>query len=129
MLKHASVYLTLIAAILYTLGLNYYQGFLSVFGLEESMFPLTFDQTIFTGYLSMVQLRGKPILWLLIASEVALIVVYFADFLLKRLQKKKTSDTSSTKTTDSSSGTKSKIVFGAERLFTYAVVVFLFLSV
>jgi len=124
MLKNASVYITLIAVILYTLGLNFYQGFLSVFGLEESMFPLTLDQTMFTGYISMVHMGVKPFLWLLTATEGALLVAYSVDSLLKRLPKEKASDEDVSKI-ETECGRGSTFVVGAERLFIYAIVVLL----
>jgi len=121
MLKHASVFITLIVAILYTLGLNYYQGFLGEFGLQESMFPLTFDQTTFTGFLSFVDIGFKPILWIVVATEVAVVFAYLVEFLLIRLQKVKASDLPTT----TESPSRTKLVPDAERLFTYAIVIFL----
>lgn len=124
MLKHVSVYITLITAILYTLGLNYYLGFLGEFGLQESMFPLTLDQTIYSGLVPMILIGIKPILWLLLAIGVVLVFASIVDFSLKWLQKKRAVDTNAPETTTASND-KSRYEIGADRLFIFTIVILL----
>lgn len=49
LLQYAAVPLTLITALLYLLGYVYYGTYLSFWGLSESLFPLSKDQSVISG--------------------------------------------------------------------------------
>lgn len=48
--------LPVLTASLYLLGLCYNQGYLAVFGIDDSLFPLANDRALFTGFVSLVTL-------------------------------------------------------------------------
>jgi uncharacterized membrane protein len=60
--------LPIVTAGLYLLGLTYYQGYLEGFGIEETLFPLSVDRTIFQGFVVFITLGAKPFSYLFIAA-------------------------------------------------------------
>ena len=48
-IKNITLLLALVTGALYSLGLSFHMGFLSRFGLEESIFPKTFEETLLQG--------------------------------------------------------------------------------
>lgn len=72
-LKHASVFISLILAGLYALGITLHQGFLSNLGLEETQFPLSVDRTFFQGFMAATQMGAKGFLYLIGSAGAVLI--------------------------------------------------------
>ncbi len=66
-------------ASLYVLGVVLYQGFARAMGLEESLFPLTVDQTLFNGFFALLDLSAVQVVYFVFAAEtialVALVIV------------------------------------------------------
>ncbi len=80
MLKHASIIITILTASLYTLGLTLHSGYLLELGIEETLFQLSFHRALFQGFVSTMQLGGPAIFWLLVSSEIILILVITGSF-------------------------------------------------
>lgn len=74
MLKHASVFISLILAGLYALGLTFHQGFLRELGLQETQFALSVDRTFFEGFMAAAQMGVKGILYLIGSAAGVLII-------------------------------------------------------
>jgi len=68
MFKQASVIITLVTATLYTLGLTFYQGYLFELGVEETLFPLTVDRTLFQGFVSITTMGAKALAYLYLTA-------------------------------------------------------------
>ncbi|PPK72519.1 hypothetical protein B0F87_1171 [Methylobacter tundripaludum] len=68
--------LPVLTAGLYLLGLSYNQGYLAVFGVDDSVFPLASDKALFTGFVSLVTLTFPAVLYA-IGAFVAFIVLIF----------------------------------------------------
>lgn len=60
-------------ACLYSYGLTYHQGYLSAWGLEEGLFPLSVDRTVFQGFVAASHLGAVTLLPLLAAALVLLL--------------------------------------------------------
>lgn len=52
--------LPVLTAAMYLLGLSWHQGYLSAFGIDDSLFPLANDKALFTGFLSLVTITVSP---------------------------------------------------------------------
>lgn len=63
----------------YLLGVLFYQGFARTMGLDETLFPLTVDQTLFYGFFALLDLSAAQVVYFVIAAEtialVALVIV------------------------------------------------------
>ena len=68
MLQTVLTVLPIVTAGLYLLGLTYHQGFLEGFGIEETLFPLSVDRTLFQGFVAFLMLGAKPFAYSLIAA-------------------------------------------------------------
>lgn len=68
MLQTVLTVLPVVTAGLYLLGLTYHQGFLEGFNIEESLFPLSVDRTLFQGFVAFMTLSAKPLYYSLIAA-------------------------------------------------------------
>lgn len=68
MLQTVLTVLPIVTAGLYLLGLTYHQGFLEGFNIEESLFPLSVDRTLFQGFVAFMTLSAKPFYYSLIAA-------------------------------------------------------------
>lgn len=62
--------LPVVTASLYLLGVCYYQGFLRIFNLEESQFPLSVDRTLFHGFVAFLDLSAVQIGYFALAFEI-----------------------------------------------------------
>ena len=69
MLQTALTVLPIVTAGLYLLGLTYHQGFLEGFGIEETLFPLSVDRTLFQGFVASMMLGAKPFFYSLVAAS------------------------------------------------------------
>lgn len=67
MLQTALTVLPIVMASLYLLGLTFHQGFLLEFGIEETLFPLSVDRTLFQGFVALMTLGAKPLYYAVIA--------------------------------------------------------------
>ena len=61
--KYIPIFLTSITALLYVIGITYYESFLSIFGIDKSQFPISFDIMLFKGFVSTVVLGSKGLLY------------------------------------------------------------------
>jgi len=86
MLKHASIIITLTTAILYTLGLTFYQGYLFELGVEETQFPLTVDRTLFQGFISITTMGAKAIVYLYLTALCVTIVAMVGNIFLEQIK-------------------------------------------
>lgn len=66
---------------LYLLGLSYQQGYLTTFGINDTVFPLASDQALFTGFLSLVNLTFPAGLYAIVALGALVILVFIAAIL------------------------------------------------
>lgn len=82
--KHLGVLITLLSAILYFLGLTYYQSFLLELGVEETQFPLSIDRILFQGFVSSIHLGVESLAYFLIivlgVVSVVFLCVLFLEF-------------------------------------------------
>ena len=129
MLKHAAVFITLATAGLYTLGLAFHLGFLAELGIEETLFPLSLDRTLFQGFVSFTHMGVKAIVLLLVAAE-GIVLVGLAANLVISLAKK--SDWLENKTAtlierknESSRPPRSGFVQFAHKMLVYSSVLFI----
>lgn len=80
-IKNTAILLSLITSSFYIFGLTYYQGYLGYWGIEDSLFPLAFEQTLFQGFVGVSHLSLKITLQLLLFLVVVwLVVVAFSAF-------------------------------------------------
>lgn len=70
--------LPIVTAGLYLLGLTYHQGFLEGFGIEETLFPLSVDRTLFQGFVAFLLLGAKPFAYSLVAVMAIFITAVLA---------------------------------------------------
>lgn len=73
--------LPVLTAGLYLLGLSYNQGYLAVFGIDDSIFPLASDKALFAGFFSLVTFTFPAALYA-VGSFVAFIVLIFVAVVL-----------------------------------------------
>jgi hypothetical protein len=68
--------LPVLTAGLYLLGLSYNQGYLAVFGVDDSIFPLASDKALSTGFVSLVTFTFPAVIYA-VGAFVAFIVLIF----------------------------------------------------
>lgn len=90
-LQTAITVIPVITAVLYLLGTAYYQGYLAGFGLEDSLFPLATDRSLFSGFVAFVSFGAVPTVYAVSAIFIFCFVILFAAILssterVKRLQ-------------------------------------------
>lgn len=78
MLQTVLTVLPIVTAGLYLLGLTYHQGFLEGFNIEESLFPLSLDRTLFQGFVAFMTLSAKPLYYSLIAGAAIFLTGFMA---------------------------------------------------
>ncbi|MBU4230808.1 MAG: hypothetical protein KKG88_10985 [Proteobacteria bacterium] len=88
MIKYASIVITTLTAALYTLGLTFYQSYLLELGIEETLFPMTIDRTIFHGFIASTSMSAKVIMWFLLAAEGVVLIAALIGFIIKIAKKK-----------------------------------------
>lgn len=67
MLRTILAVLPIVTAGFYLLGATFHQGFLGAFGIEETLFPISVDRTLFEGFVAFITLSAKPLVYLLVA--------------------------------------------------------------
>jgi len=60
--------LPVLSAGLYLMGATYHQGYLDVFGLDDSLFPLATDKALLSGFLALVTFGLVPMLYSIFAG-------------------------------------------------------------
>lgn len=73
--------LALATACLYAYGLSYHRGYLSAWGLEEGLFPLSFDRTVFQGFVASSELGAVTLLPLLVVALMLLLAALLGAWL------------------------------------------------
>ena len=66
---------------LYLLGLSYHRGYLTTFGISDTVFPLASDMALFTGFISLVNLTFPAGFYAIIALGAFIILVMVAAIL------------------------------------------------
>lgn len=67
-----------LSAGMYLLGTMYHQGYLKAFGVDDSLFPLTIDEALFSGFFASVRFGLEPIFYVIIAIFVLLLATCLA---------------------------------------------------
>ena len=67
-LKTILTVLPVLSAGLYLMGATYHQGYLDVFGLDDSLFPLATDKALLSGFLALVTFGLVPMLYSIFAG-------------------------------------------------------------
>ena len=70
MLKNLSLILALTTASLYVFGLTYHQGYLLYWGLEETLFQLSFERTLFQGFVATSSFGANALVGLVTVSAI-----------------------------------------------------------
>lgn len=86
-IKNSALLIAIITASLYLHGLAFHQGFLRYWGIEDSMFPLSFEKTLVGGYVAYMHIGSKalgPLLLLFISIFVFTIIFNFVLKLFKQ---------------------------------------------
>lgn len=78
MIQTVLTVLPIVTAGLYLLGLTYHQGFLEGFGIEETLFPLSVDRTLFQGFVAFMTLGATPFAYSLVAAMAIAITAVLA---------------------------------------------------
>lgn len=73
-LTHLAALLPLVTAGFYLFGISYHQGYLSELGIEETLFPLTIDRTLFEGFIAAFTMGMPGLLFALLAAETIFVV-------------------------------------------------------
>lgn len=68
-------------ASLYFLGICFYQGFTRIMGVEETLFPISVDRTLFNGFFALLDLSIPQIGYFLLAAEIIALVAMTTVFL------------------------------------------------
>ena len=79
--------LAVITASLYASGSAYYHGYLASWGIDKTLIPKTFHQTMYQGLLSWFELGFPVILFSIFACLLAFLVLGFIFFLIIESQK------------------------------------------
>jgi hypothetical protein len=87
-IKNLSLILALCTAGLYTYGLIFHQGYLSYWGVKESLFVLNFERTLFQGFIAVGYLGAKALVPLVVASILCFILVFVFGWIFKKLKEK-----------------------------------------
>lgn len=87
-IKNLSLILAIATASLYTYGLTFHQGYLKYWGLEESLFLLSFERTLFHGFLASSYLGSKTLVPFFGVSVAIFAVMAFFAWLAKVLKNK-----------------------------------------
>lgn len=89
MLKHASIIITLSTAVLYVLGLSYYQAYLKFLGVDETQFPLQIDRVLFQGFVSSVNMGASGLVWFYLTSLGVVIITLLGLVIFKFIKEHK----------------------------------------
>lgn len=80
-LKTAIAVLPVLSAGLYLLGTMHHEGYLSAFGLEQSMFPLAIDRLLLLGFIELLGVCVAPNVYAVVAMLVLIAAVLLAGIL------------------------------------------------
>ena len=69
-IKNLSLILALTTASLYVFGLTYHQGYLLYWGLEETLFQLSFERTLFQGFVATSSFGANALVGLVTVSAI-----------------------------------------------------------
>jgi len=67
-LQLALAVLPVLSAGLYLMGVTYHQGYLDGFGIEDSLFPLSIDRSLLSGFLALVSFGLIPMAYTVFAA-------------------------------------------------------------
>lgn len=76
-------------ASLFIYGLTFYQGYLNFWGIEESLFPLSFERTLFQGFIASSYLGAKAIGPMFLISVVCFAALLFFNWIAKKFKSTK----------------------------------------
>lgn len=88
---NAALVLSIITALFYFHGTAFHQGYLRYWGLRESLFPITFEQTLLHGSLAYNILGAKVSFQLIIAFGIVFFIGFFGGVIAKEIAKGKLS--------------------------------------
>lgn len=88
-IKHLSLILALLTSCLYVYGLTFHQGFLRYWGLEETMFPLSVERTLFQGFVASSYFATKTVFPLFAFTVVFFILMVLFSLMEKVIQNKR----------------------------------------
>lgn len=126
MSKYASVGITIFTAALYVLGLTFYQGFLNELGIEESLFPMPIDRTLFYGFVASANMSSKAAMWFFLAAEGTVLFALIGSFVGKILKRNKFFTTSSVSEGDEKNDVENSSFYNfSKKMFTISIL-FLF---
>ena len=74
MLKYGSLVISITLAVLYCLGISFYQGFIGSFGIDETQFQLSVDRLFFQGFVALADMSTSGFIWLVAAASGVVIV-------------------------------------------------------
>lgn len=77
-LNHASLFISLVLATFYGIGLMYHQSFLMAFGIEETQFPLSIDRIFYQGFFAFAELTAPNVVFVVFCASGVLITAYLA---------------------------------------------------
>lgn len=61
------------------MGTTYYQGYLDGFGLDDSLFPLAMDKSLFSGFIALANVGLMPGLYMVLAILALLCAIFFVE--------------------------------------------------
>ena len=73
------------------MGKAYHMGYLEAFGIEDSLFPLSIDRLLFSGFIALANFAPLPLLYIVCAMAVLILMIIGGDALLSssRIQRYK----------------------------------------
>lgn len=74
--------LPLLSAGLYLMGATYHQGYLEAFGLDDSLFALSLEKALLTGFVALVTVGALPMFYLWLATLALTIFALFVTAVL-----------------------------------------------
>lgn len=129
MLRYSSVFISLILAGLYALGLTFQVGFMREIGLEETQFVLSVDRIFFQGFVSAAQMGSKGFLYLIGSAASVVIIadlgVLALDWINKTDLRQKLQKIFKKSNKDSILQAKNSFADFALKAFSYSVVAFI----
>ena len=87
-IKNLSLILALLTSSLYVYGLTFHQGFLRFWGIEETMFALSLERTLFQGFVASSYFATKTIFPLFAFTLIFFMLMCLFTFLEKVLENK-----------------------------------------
>jgi len=88
-IKNLSLILALVTASLYVFGLTYHQSYLLYWGLEESLFELSFERTLFQGFIATSSFGANALVGLVGISAICFLGALLIQEARSRINQKK----------------------------------------